>query len=118
MTSNPFALVSEYINATDSTKSNVHSRDLRVATVAPTQRRELLLSVEERDVESHDASEIPSSSSVKSDDQGARGRLRCRCAENGAAEGMRTRRPLVVAVKCSAIPAGGSAIPLRVAPPL
>ena len=49
MTSNPFALVSEDINATDSTKSSVHSRDLRVATVAPTQRRELLLSVEERD---------------------------------------------------------------------
>ena len=45
MTSNPFALVIEDINATDSTKSSVHSRDLRVATVAPTQRRDLLLSV-------------------------------------------------------------------------
>ena len=49
ITSNPFALVSEDINATDSTKSSVHSRDLRVATVVPRQRRELLLSVEERD---------------------------------------------------------------------
>ena len=49
MTSNPFELVSEDINATDSTKSSVHSRDLRVATVVPRQRRELLLSVEERD---------------------------------------------------------------------
>ena len=49
MTSNQFALVSEDIGATNSTKSSVHSRDLRVATVAPTQRRELLLSVEERD---------------------------------------------------------------------
>ena len=43
-------------------------------------------------MESHDAIGFPSSSSVKSDDQGARGRLRCRCAENGAAQGTRPRK--------------------------